>query len=146
MKLLFVCTNNATRSLIAEAFFNRLSTHEATSAGVKVRERGREGQTMKEAVEDPSGPQYLRFTLEIMNEEGFDRSGCASKQLIQPMVEAANRVVVMTRREWLPDYLENDDEVIFWNVQIPPAMTRESFIHVKDQVKEYVKELVAEIG
>ncbi|MEE9261652.1 MAG: low molecular weight phosphatase family protein, partial [Dehalococcoidia bacterium] len=43
MKVLFVCTNNVTRSLMAEAFFNRLSTHEATSAGVKVNERGREG-------------------------------------------------------------------------------------------------------
>ena len=88
----------------------------------------------------------MRFTLEIMDEEGFDLSNCKSKQLNRPMVEAADRVVVMTRREWLPDYLVNDDKVIFWNVQIPPEMTRESFIHVKDRVKDHVKQLVAEIG
>ena len=145
MKVLFVCTNNITRSLMAEAFFNRLSRHQSASAGVKVGERNRDGQTIKEIADDPSGPEYLGFTMDIMKEEGFDISRSVSKQVTSEMVEAADKVVVMTRKEWLPDYLEGNEKVVFWSVRVPAESTRDSFVYIKDQVMRQVEELVAEI-
>ena len=44
MKVLFVCLANVGRSQMAEAFFNRLSRHQAGSAGSRV--SAQEGQNL----------------------------------------------------------------------------------------------------
>jgi len=146
MKVLFVCTNNVNRSQMAEAFFGRLSTHQVVSAGVRVSERGWDGRTMKEIANDPSIRQYLRFTLDIMANEGFDLSGNVSKQLTAEMADDADRIIALCPKENLPDYILHSDKAVFESIRFPTPMTYDSFIQVKDEVKQFVEKLVREIG
>ncbi len=67
MKVLFVCVANVGRSQMAEAFFNRLSDHQATSTGSRVGHK--EGQTLKERSIEPEASSTPGNMLKIMLEE-----------------------------------------------------------------------------
>lgn len=116
MKVLFVCVANVGRSQMAEAFFNHMSAHEATSAGVKVGDR--EGQTLGDRANEPEASSTPGNMLKIMKEEeGLDLYQKVRKQLTPDMVDEADKVVVMCRSDPYPECFNNNPKVTFWNIQ-----------------------------
>ena len=74
MNVLFVCNGNVSRSQVAEAMFNHLSKHRATSAGTAVQYLDAEGQTIKARSESPNAPVTPGIVLSLMQDKGFDLS------------------------------------------------------------------------
>ncbi len=146
MNILFVCTNNLTRSQMAEVFFNEISNHKGLSAGLRVSENGRDGATLQQIASDPSGPSYTQKVLDVMEEKGFHLSGTISKQLTPEMAEAADKVIVMTKQQALPIFLLHNDKVLIWDVRVPSEMTHDTFRNIRDEVRRRVRELAQEVG
>ncbi len=146
MNILFVCTNNLTRSQMAEVFFNELSNHKGSSAGLRVRENGRDGESLQQIASDPSGPSYTQTVLDVMEEKGFNLYGTISKQLTPEMAEAADKVIVMTTQQALPSFLLHNDKVVIWDVRVPSEMSHDTFRYVRDEVRRRVREMAQEVG
>ena len=133
MKVLFVCKYNAGRSQMAEAFFNGLSKkHQATSAGTHATER----------IHLP----MPEFVLTSMNKLGFDLSKHFRKQLNPEMAEKADKIVMITEKENLPDYVKKSSKTIHWDVPDAKDKSYEFHCMVRDQIKVLVEKLVKGIG
>ena len=145
MQVLFVCVANVGRSQMAEAFFNRLSAHQATSAGARVGDA--EGQTLGARAKEPSASSTPGYMLRIMKEEeGMDLDQKVRRQLTPEMVAGADRVVVMCQSDPWPDYLKDNPKVTFWNIQDLYGAPYQSVRQLKDEVKGHVVKLVDEVG
>jgi arsenate reductase len=133
MKVLFVCRANAGRSQMAEAYYNAMTkTQDACSAGLDL------GNSVKG--EDPTVPEMV---VEVMKEEGLDVSHNRRDALSEEMVNAADKVVVITDYP-LPDYLATSPKLELWE-GIPDAVRTPIEFHrqVRDMVKKKVEEMVA---
>jgi arsenate reductase (thioredoxin) len=145
MQVLFVCVANVGRSQMAEAFYNRLSMHTATSAGSQVGDR--EGQTLKERAREAEACTTPGNMLRIMKEEeGLDLSRKLRCQLTPELVDHADRVVVMCRTDPYPNYLRDNPRVTFWDIQDLFGTPYEAVRQLKDEVKAHVARMVAETG
>lgn len=134
MKVLFICRANAGRSQMAEAFYNHLTgTNDATSAGVDL-ENSVKGN-------DPTVPDLV---IEVMKEIGIDVSTKRRDVLTKEMVDAADRVVVITDQP-MPEYVERSSKVERW-LYIPDAVRTPIEFHreVRDRVREEVQKFVLE--
>ncbi|NIO09779.1 MAG: hypothetical protein GTO40_17955 [Deltaproteobacteria bacterium] len=143
MKILFVCHGNTGRSQVAEALFNRLSRHQARSAGTRVEASLAKRGTNTSTVKDAEGAQPV---IEYMRDEGINVSDKTRSQLTREMVEVSDRVVVITAKETWPEYLMNNSKVDFWDIPNPLNMDSEAARAVYEKVKKHVKDLVSEIG
>ena len=148
MKILFVCRANVGRSQMAQAFFDRLSTHESESAGTMVAELGKEGHTLAERARElelePTAA--VNFVIEVMRLEGLDISQKVRNQLTPQMVHSADKIVVIEEKASWPDYLLSSDKVLFWDLQDVVDQDFEFARNTKDEIKRRVKELVREVG
>jgi len=113
MRILFICRSNAERSLVAEAFFNRLSKrNKAVSAGTSVEQEGAVGQ--------PAG----RIVTELMLDIGYDLQKKKRKQLTPKLAKSADIIVVTLSdseiEERLPDYIKHSPKVRFWDPKFHP--------------------------
>jgi protein-tyrosine-phosphatase len=117
---------------MAEAFFKKYSKgDEVKSAGI---EAGKyEGREVGE-IDD-------RF-VKGMKEEGIDISGQKSKQLTKKMIDWADKIVVIAKKEIWPDYLRDSEKVEFWNIGDPAGGDLNQAIKAKDEIKIKVEELV----
>ncbi|MFQ6029324.1 MAG: low molecular weight phosphatase family protein [Dehalococcoidia bacterium] len=144
MNVLFVCVANVARSQIAEAFFNRLSRHQATSAGLQVGDK--QGQTLHARSQEPTASTATGYLLRIMREEeGIDLTGNLRNQLTPELVEQADRVFVIAPEGPYPDYLQGS-KVTFWDIQDLYGEPYETVQRLKNQIKERVQQLAEEIG
>ena len=137
MRVLFVCRGNVGRSQMAEAFFRNLSKHPASSAGTHALVGGVEGLALG---------NVSRKVVDCMAELGFDVSGNRIDQLTPEMVEKADLVIVITRKEDWPGYLRESKKVTFWDVEDAVNTSHEFHCRVRDQIKRLVEKLVKEIG
>lgn len=144
--MLFVCNGNITRSQIAKALFNRLSTNHAESAGTRVQKDNREGQTLGEVVEEAAARGVSVVVLQLMAEEQMDLSENTRKQVTAAMVEAADKVIVMADRDTLPEYMLSCEKVVFWDLVDTLEASYEFVLAVKEQIKQRVHDLVHEMG
>jgi protein-tyrosine-phosphatase len=120
MKVLFVCKNNAERSQIAEAIFNRLSRgSSASSAGVEVDKEGEAGL--------PPG----RVATELMLGWGYDLLKKKRKQLTRRLFDRADIVVVILSsgeiRKLLPRYAALSPKTRFWVDRLAPKSIYTSY-------------------
>ena len=146
MEVLFVCNGNITRSQIAKALFNRLSTNHAESAGTRVQKDNREGQTLGEVVEEAAARGVSVVVLQLMAEEQMDLSENTRKQVTAAMVEAADKVIVMADRDTLPEYMLSCEKVVFWDLVDTLEASYEFVLAVKEQIKQRFQDLVHEMG
>ena len=141
MKVLFVCRANVSRSQTAQAFFNRLSTHRSQSAGTTVGDN--DGQTIREHL---AGRGFLDFVFDILKDEGVDILESERTQVTPTMVEEADRVIVMTERDFLPDYLLGSKKVDYWDIRDTLRQPYDVTLEVTIQIRRRVQTLVEEIG
>ena len=131
MEVLFICRANVGRSQMAPAFFNRLSKkNKAVGAGTHV--GNHEGE--------PSHP----FVIQCMSEVGYDLSKNTRKQLTPEMVKNVGKIIVMTEKEDLPDFIDMS-KVVFWEIDDAKDKSLEFHRRIRDQIKSLVEKLVKEI-
>jgi arsenate reductase len=127
-KILFVCTENACRSQMAEAFFNELSNAaRAGSAG-----------TNPSKVVDPKA-------VEVMKEVGIDISGAKPKSLTLEMLREADKVIIMgcSIGGTCPGAIVEAEN---WDIEDPAGKSIEKYREVRDYIMEKVKELIKRLG
>ena len=133
MNVLFVCKANVGRSQMASAFFSRMSKkHRALCAGTHV------------GVE--SGRPLHESVVKAMAELGYDLSRSTRKQLTPQMVRESEHIVVMSEEDSLPDYLANQPDLVFWEIDDAKDKSYEFHVKIRDQIKKLVESLVKEIG
>jgi len=132
-RILFVCVHNAGRSQMAEAFFNRLA-----------QERGLEA-VAESAGTDP-GEQVNPVAAQAMAEAGLSLDGHRPRLLTPAMVAAADRAITMgcgVAAASCPAgmYITED-----WQLPDPHSQPLEAVRAIRDQVRQQVEALVAELA
>jgi protein-tyrosine-phosphatase len=127
--VLFVCIENAARSQMAEAFFNKYSPegYHAVSAGTK-----------------PIS-EINPIVVKVMKELGEDMSGQKSKKIREEMKRSSAKIVNMgcIERESCPTlFLQN---LIDWNIEDPKGKSVEKVREIRDEIHRRVKELVTDL-
>jgi arsenate reductase len=130
-RVLFVCVHNAGRSVMAEAFFNRLvdGRSEGLSAG--------------------SGPQGAPHpeVVEAMREVGIDVSGHRGLLLTDELVASADRVITMgcaVDEAACPAILYADVED--WGLPDPKGEQPDRVREIRDEIQRRVADLARELG
>lgn len=90
--ILFVCTGNSCRSVMAEAFFRKATA-----------DRPDEFAVHSAGISALDGYQATKETMEVMVEHGLDVSDHRSRRLTEEMVREAEQIFVMERvhKEWV---------------------------------------------
>lgn len=121
--VLFVCTHNAGRSQMAQAFFERDCEHDcrAESAGSQPTRR------------------VWPEVVEVMREVGIDISGNKPKRLTVEMQLHADWAVTMGCGDVCPYVPTRVDD---WDIPDPAGRPLEEVREIRDMIQERVKELV----
>jgi arsenate reductase len=128
-KLLFVCTHNAGRSQMAEAFFNRMA---------KGRAKGLSAGTQPSEKVNPT-------VVEAMREVGIDICRRKPKMLTFEMLEDADRVITMgcsVEKSCPASFVPTED----WELDDPEGEPIEQVRKIRDEIKARVEKLVEELG
>lgn len=127
MEVLFVCVENACRSQMAEAFFNRISkTARAGSAG-----------TRPASAVNP-------LAIRVMKEVGIDISKAKPKLLTLKILEGVDKVITMgcAVGDVCPGAVVETED---WKIEDPTGKSIEDFRRVRDTIRKKVRQLVAEL-
>ena len=125
-KVLFVCTENACRSQMAESFFNKYSKRfRAVSAGSRPAK-----------VIDPK-------TIKVMREEDVDLTGKPTNRLNLMVKEKFDYVVTMGCEDSCP--VAPAKKTISWDIEDPKGGSVEKYREVRDEIKVKIKELINSI-
>jgi arsenate reductase len=126
MNVLFVCVANSGRSVMAERLFQRAADgrHKARSAG--------------SAPGDAPHPQVV----EALREVGIDSSDHVPRRLDDQFVRWAD-VVVATCDDACP--VIPGKRYIAWQLPDPKGLPLEQVRRIRDEIKERVKQLAAEL-
>lgn len=126
--VLFVCVHNAGRSLMAQAFFNRLAgdRYEGRSAGT--------------IPADHPHPEVV----EAMREEGIELDPGSGTMLTQEMTDVATRVIGMgcAVEEACPALRVPLED---WELDDPKGKTHEEVNAIRDQIEIKVRNLIAQL-
>lgn len=132
MKVLFICKYNVGRSQIAQAFFNKFTnTKQSTSAGINAKN-----------LESISLSRHSPFVIRSMKEEGIDLSKNSPKQLTESMVKAADKIIIMVKKEDLPDYLKKAKKTSYWKIEDARDKSYEFHVKIRNQIKNLVQKLI----
>lgn len=123
--ILFVCTENACRSQMAEGFFNHLNKDQnmrAISAGLKPVQ------------------EINPKAVDVMRELDIDTSQQKPKLLTIEMAEKADKIITMGCIKACPITLE--EKTIDWDLEDPAGKPIEKFREVRDIIKEKINKLI----
>lgn len=128
-KVLFVCTHNAGRSQMAEAFFNKM---------VKEKAKGFSAGTQPSDKVNP-------IVVEAMREVGIDIHHKKPKMLTLEMMEGVDRVITMgcgAEGVCPASFVPTED----WQLDDPEGKPIEQVRQIRDEVKTRVKKLIKELN
>jgi len=128
MTVLFLCRQNAGRSQMAQAFFERLAPgHEAISAG-----------------SEPAAAVHSNV-VQAMSEIGIDLSGRIPRRVDKAMLDRADNVISMGCDD--PAVCEYPGrKVEDWSLEDPSKKPIEEVRRVRDEIRARVEALVARLG
>ncbi len=128
MTVLFLCRQNAGRSQMAQAFFERLAPgHQAISAG-----------------SEPAAAVHSNV-VQAMAEIGIDLSGRVPRRVDKAMLDRADHVISMGCDD--PAVCEYPGrKVEDWSLEDPSKMAIEGVRRVRDEIRARVEALVAKLG
>lgn len=131
-KVLFVCSGNAARSQMAEAFFNHITkSSSASSAGIEPAE------------------SISSKAAEVMKEVGIDISKAKPKLLTQDMVDEADKIITMCsiNESTCPAFLIRDRAKLEdWKIADPRGKPIEEVRMIRDEIKKKVEALIRELS
>lgn len=123
-KVLFVCVENARRSQMAEALFNKLA----------------KGQAVAVSAGDKPASKVDEKAVEVMKEIGIDITKQRPKALTMKMVEEADMVITMgCGADVCPVVLKRVEE---WKIEDPAGKPVAKFREVRDEIERRVEKLV----
>lgn len=127
--ILFVCVENAGRSQIAEAFFNKYAPkgYKAISAGTK------------------PVSHINPMAVEVMKEIRVDISNQKSKDITEEAMRNSTQIVNMgcMEKEACPTlFLHN---LLDWNIEDPKGKSIEKVREIRDEIHQRIKEIVSSI-
>ncbi len=127
-RVLFVCRQNAGRSQMSAALFERVAAgrHEAESAGTTPADRVH--------------PEVVEAMLEL----GFDLSEREPQRLTEEMAGAADVVVTMGCGDACP-YIPGK-RYVDWDLEDPAGLPPAEVRRVRDDIADRVRALSAELG
>jgi protein-tyrosine-phosphatase len=127
-KVLFICVENACRSQIAEALFNKYAMSKTVAASAGTR----------------PAKQVNPKTVEVMKEIGIDISKQKPKLLTPEMTKEVDRIVAMgCGADFCPaPYVKAED----WKIEDPSGKSLEKFREVRDEIRRKVEKLIKEIS
>lgn len=131
--VLFVCVHNAGRSQMAEAFVN----HYAKERGLAV--VGVSAGTV-------AGTQINPVAVEVMSELGISMEGQQPKQLTQELADSADKKITMgcgVEADACPARIFFTED---WGLDDPKGQPLETVRAIRDQIKERVEALLAELA
>ena len=141
MKILFICKNNQFRSQMAAAIYNQITrTEDADSAGTYVGSADVPEGTIIEG--------YFRTPdfFELMEENGMNIRSNRTKKLLPEMIENANIVVSIVQEPFIPDFLRNNEKVVWWEVADPSFATRDVSEKTYSEIRGLVEQLISSEG
>ena len=127
--ILFVCVENAGRSQIAEAFFNKYAPkgYKAISAGTR------------------PVSQINPMAIEVMKEVSVDISNQKSKDITEDSMRNSTQIVNIgcMDKESCPTLFVHN--LIGWNIEDPKGKSIENVREIRDEIEQRVKELVTNL-
>ncbi len=126
--ILFVCTYNADRSVMAEAFFNRYNRD--------TKWRARSAGTSPKASVNP-------VVVQAMKEKDIDVSAHVPHMLTVADAAAAERIVTMGCIEGCP--LTPPDKTVDWKLRDPAGLPLQDVRTIRDDVERRVRALLHEL-
>lgn len=137
MKVLFICKNNQFRSQMAAALYNHLTnTSEAFSAGTYVGSQDApEGALIKD---------FFRKDdfFHVMEENNIHVRNNTMKKLTPELIYEADIVVSMAEEPFVPDFLKNTKNVLWWDVDNPTFVDRKVAEVTYEQIYKLVRGLI----
>jgi protein-tyrosine-phosphatase len=127
IKVLFVCTENACRSQMAEGFANHHGKNiiEAFSAGSK-----------------PSG-EVNRNAIIVMKEKGIDISDYKSKSFNILPYDKFDYIISMGCQSLCPYFPETKN--IEWKIEDPKEKSLDFFRKIRDEIENKVADLIVQL-
>ena len=123
-KVLFVCVENARRSQMAEALFNKLA----------------EGRAVAVSAGDRPALRVDPKAIEVMKEVGIDITKQRPKSLTMKMVEEADTVITMgCGADVCPVVPKRVEE---WKIEDPAGKPIAKFREVRNEIRKRVEKLV----
>lgn len=140
-KLVFICKGNMFRSPIAESIFNAdpVEGWKAFSYGTTVE---LDGHQNKELGTYGAG---IGRTVEVMKNIGIDISKIKSTQLEQEHVVDADKIIVMSEKEYIPTWL-HFYAYEYWDVSNPDIISDEDIENVIKSLSEKIDQLKKDIS
>jgi len=127
MTILFLCRQNAGRSQIAQAFFERVAPgHEAVSAG-----------------SDPA-PAVHASVITVMKEIGIDLSDRTPRRVDQAMLDRADHVISMGCDDPLVCAYPGR-KVEDWSLEDPSGKSLDDVRRIRDEIRYRVTALAARL-
>jgi len=115
---------------MAEGFYNYFTqSNNAYSAGID--------PTTPARYEHPS-----KEIIRVMNEESIDISKKEVKTLKEEMVNKADQIFVMCKKERCPTYLINSGKAVYWDVTDPYKIRIEDIREIRDIIKERIHSII----
>ena len=143
MKVLFVCQANIGRSQVAQTYFDQLSSHESSGAGMAVDEITANGNWPSKKIKDVPNQRSAEY---IKREFGVDIADRERRQLTPQLMDEADMVIVINEKTSWPDYVTEGGKVVFWDIQDGLGRGDEAINQIFRQVRQKVEALVQEIG
>jgi arsenate reductase len=123
-KILFVCVGNAYRSIIAEAYARKFLDAEVESAGVR-----------------PLG--YIPSeVVDVLKEDGVEVDGLFSKPIDIQKLKDYDIIVILSRMIF---FAPEGKKVMFFDIEDPASSDIEFLRKIRDQIKNFVLSLKAEL-
>lgn len=123
---------------MAAAIYNQLTnTTDADSAGTYVGSSDEpEGVIIETRFRSPD-------FFEIMEKNGMYIRNHRTKKLVPHMAENADVIISMAEEPYIPDFLRDNEKVIWWKIENPSFATREISKKTYDQIKKLVETLIS---
>ena len=121
---------------MAKGIYNSLNTDDslAFSYGTNVSEQGREGLSL---IDYPG----ISDTILVLKDHGIDISGEHCAQLLPEHLKDASRIIVMTEKEDIPEWLQKYNYE-YWGIPNPDEVTRnvaeEIFVLLKSKISQLI--------